>query len=165
MWVRGEYLEASPIGSTTESLLRSSVGTNNPRIGGGMGKPGKYLTVLVADGHAEIREAVCEYLNRTPGVHVVAEALSGFEVIAKVARLKPDIVLLDVGLPELNGIETARIVKRQFASTKVYLATLFEEDLYEMEAHRVAAEGIVSKSQLKRSLEALLRVAQHQASQ
>jgi DNA-binding NarL/FixJ family response regulator len=130
-----------------------------------MRKAGKNITVLVADGNGEIREAVCEYLNRIHGVHVIAEALNGFEVIAKVERLKPDIVLLDVGLPELNGIETARIVKRRFASTKVYLATLFDEDLYEMEAHRVAAEGIISKSQLKRGLALLLRVAQHQAIQ
>lgn len=130
-----------------------------------MSKPVKNITVLVADGHGEIREAVCEYLNRMQGVHVIAEALNGFEVIAKVERLKPDIVLLDVGLPELNGIETARIVKRRFASTKVYLVTLFDEALYEMEARRVAADGIISKSQFKRSLASLLRVAQHQASQ
>jgi DNA-binding NarL/FixJ family response regulator len=130
-----------------------------------MSKAGKDVTVLVADGHREIREAMCEYLNRMPGVRVVAEALNGFEVITKIERLKPDIVLLDVGLPELNGIETARIVKRRFASTKVYLATLFDESLYEMEAHRVAAEGIVSKSQLKRSLASLVRVVQHQTSQ
>jgi two-component system response regulator DegU len=128
-------------------------------------KAGKLVTVLVADGHGEIREAVCEYLNRMQGIHVVAEALNGFEVIAKVEQLKPDIVLLDVGLPELNGIETARIVKRRFASTKVFLATLFDEALYEMEARRVAAEGIISKSQLKRSLASLVRVAQHQANQ
>jgi DNA-binding NarL/FixJ family response regulator len=130
-----------------------------------MGKAGKNITVLVADGHGDIREAVCEYLNRMRGIHVVAEALNGFEVIAMVERLRPDIVLLDVGLPELNGVETARIVKRRFASTKVYLATLFDEQLYEMEAHRVAAEGIISKSQLKRGLASLLRIAQHQASQ
>jgi DNA-binding NarL/FixJ family response regulator len=130
-----------------------------------MSKAGKNVTVLVADGHEEIREALCEYLNRIPGVHVVAEALNGFEVIAKVEGLKPDIVLLDVGLPGLSGIETARIVKRRFASTKVYLATLFDEVLYEMEAHRVGADGIISKSQLKRSLASLLRNAQHLASQ
>ena len=130
-----------------------------------MTKVGKNVTVLVADCHGEIREAVCEYLNRIQGVHVVAEALNGFEVIAKVERLKPDIVLLDVGLPELNGIETARIIKRRFASTKVYLATLFDEALYEMEAHRVSADGIISKSQLKRSLSSMMRIAQHQASQ
>ena len=130
-----------------------------------MSKTARHITVLVADGHAEIREAVCEYLNRIQGVQVVGEAFNGFEVIAEVARLKPDIVLLDVGLPELNGIETARIVKRRFSSTKVYLATLFDEALYEMEAHRVAAEGVISKSQLKRGLASLLRVAQHQANQ
>ncbi|HTY37022.1 MAG TPA: response regulator transcription factor [Bacteroidota bacterium] len=128
-------------------------------------KPGKQLTVLVADCHGEIREAVCEFLNRTQGVHVVAEALNGFEVIAKVELLRPDIALLDVGLPELNGIETARIIKRRFASTKVYLATLFDESMYEMEAHRVSADGIISKSDLKRGLSSLLRIAQHQATQ
>jgi len=130
-----------------------------------MNKSGKNITVLVADCHGEIREAMCEYLNRIQGVHVVAEALNGFEVIAKVERLRPDIALLDVGLPELNGIETARIVKRRFASTKVYLSTLFDESLYEMEAHRVAADGIISKSDLKRGLSALMRVIQHQATQ
>ncbi|MDP2885140.1 MAG: response regulator transcription factor [Ignavibacteria bacterium] len=130
-----------------------------------MSKAGKNVTVLVADGHEEIREAMCEYLNRIQGIHVVAEALNGFEVIAKVERLKPDIVLLDVALPGLNGIETARIVKRRFASTKVYLSTLFDEALYEKEAHRVGAEGIISKSQLKRGLTSLLRDAQRQASQ
>ena len=130
-----------------------------------MSKAGKNVTVLVADGHEEIREAMCEYLNRIQGIHVVAEALNGFEVIAKVERLKPDILLLDVALPGLNGIETARIVKRRFASTKVYLSTLFDEALYEKEAHRVGAEGIISKSQLKRGLASLLRDAQHQASQ
>ncbi|MCX6134625.1 MAG: response regulator transcription factor [Ignavibacteriales bacterium] len=130
-----------------------------------MNKPEKRITVLVADFHGEIREAVCEYLNRMRGVHVIAEALNGFEAIAKVEQLKPDIVILDVGLPELNGIETARIVKRRFASTKVYLATLFDETLYEMEAHRVSADGIISKTHLKRGLTALMHVAQHQATQ
>lgn len=128
-----------------------------------MNKPGKHITVLVADCHGEIREAVCEYLNRMPGVHVIAEVLNGFEAIAKVEQLKPDIVILDVGLPELNGIETARIVKRRFASTKVYLATLFDETLYEMEAHRVLADGIISKAHLKHGLTALMHVVQHQA--
>ena len=130
-----------------------------------MHKFGKNVTVLVADYHSEIREAVCEYLNRIHGVHVVAEAINGFEVLAKVEQLRPDIVLIDVGLPELNGIETARIIKRRFASTKVYLATLFDEALYELEAHRVSADGVVSKAHLKRSLASLMRVAQHQANQ
>jgi DNA-binding NarL/FixJ family response regulator len=130
-----------------------------------MNKPGRHITILVADCHGEIRDAVSEYLNRMQGVHVIAAALNGFEVLAKVEQMKPDVVLLDVGLPELNGIETARILKRRFASTKVYLATLFDESLYEMEAHRVCADGIISKTDLKRGLSALLRVAQHQAVQ
>ncbi len=128
-----------------------------------MSKSGKNIRVLVADEHGEIREAVCEYLNSLPGVRVVGEALDGLEAIAQAERLKPDIVLLDVGLPKLNGIEAARIIKRHFSFTKVYLATLFDESLYEREAYRVSADGLISKTQLKRGLLSLMRSAQHQA--
>jgi DNA-binding NarL/FixJ family response regulator len=130
-----------------------------------MSRSGKNITVLVADDHGEIREVVCEYLNSCPGVRVIAEAFNGFEVVAKVEQLRPDIVLMDVGLPELNGIETARILKRRFTSTKVYLSTLFDEALYEREVHRVSADGLISKSHLKRSLASLMRTVLHQANQ
>jgi len=123
----------------------------------------KNIRVLIADEHGEIREAVREYLNSLPGVRVVGEALNGFEAIAQVERLKPDIVLMDVGLPKLNSLEATRIIKRHFSFTKVYLATLFDESLYEREAYRVSADGLISKTDLKRSLLSLMRAAQHLA--
>lgn len=126
-----------------------------------MSRTWKNITVLVADDHGEIREVVCEYLNSFPGVRVIGEARNGFEVIAEVERLKPDLVLIDVGLPKLSGVEATRIIKRRFASTKVFLSTLFDEPLYEREAHRVSADGLISKSHLKRSLTSLMRTMQH----
>jgi two-component system response regulator NreC len=129
-----------------------------------MGKRGKNVRVLVADEHGEIREAVRDYLDGLPGVRVVGEAVNGFEAIAQVERLKPDIVLMDVGLPKLSSIQATRIIKRHFSFTKVYLATLFDESLYAREAYRVSADGLISKSHLKRGLLSLLRSAQHQAS-
>ena len=128
-----------------------------------MAKHGKILKVLVADEHGEIREAVREYLNGLPGVRVVGEALNGFEAIAQVERLKPDIVLMDVGLPKLNSIEATRIIKRHFSFTKVYLATLFDVSLYEREAYRVSADGLISKTELKRGLQSLMSAALRQA--
>jgi DNA-binding NarL/FixJ family response regulator len=128
-----------------------------------MHKQMKYVKVLIADEHGEIREVVREYLNSLPGVRVVGEAHNGFEAIALVERLKPDIVLMDVGLPKLNSIEATRIIKRHFSLTKVYLATLFDVSLYEREAYRVSADGLISKTELKRSLLSLMRSAQHQA--
>jgi two-component system NarL family response regulator len=127
-----------------------------------MSRMWKDITVLVADNHGEVREVVCEYLNSFPGVRVIGEAHNGFEVIAEVERLKPDLVLIDVGLPKLGGVEATRIIKRRFASTKVFLSTLFDEPLYEREAQRVSADGLVSKSHLKRSLTSLMRSLQHQ---
>ena len=118
--------------------------------------------ILIVDDEADLRELLKSVLASD---YVVTAAENAAALQKCYLHEAPDIVLLDVGLPELNGIETARIVKRRFASTKVYLATLFDEALYEMEAHRVAADGIISKSQFKRSLASLLRVAQHQASQ
>lgn len=129
-----------------------------------MPKHGKYVKVLVADEHGEIREAVREYLNSLPGVRVVGEARNGFEAIAQVERLKPDIVLMDVGLPKLNSLEATRIIKRHFSFAKVYLATLFDVSLYEREACRVSADGLICKTDLKRGLLSLMRAAQHQAS-
>lgn len=123
----------------------------------------KYVKVLIADEHGEIREAVREYLNSLPGVRVVGEARNGFEAITLVEQLKPDIVLMDVGLPKLNSMEATRIIKRHSSFTKVYLATLFDVSLYEREARRVSADGLISKTELKRSLLSLMRSAQHQA--
>ena len=137
---------------------------NHQEFGAIMPKHGKQVRVLVADEHGEIREAVREYLNSLPGVRVVGEARNGFEAIAQVERLKPDIVLMDVGLPKLNSIEATRIIKRHFSLTKVYLATLFDVSLYEREAYRVSADGLISKTDLKRGLLSLMRAAQHQAS-
>ena len=74
-------------------------------------------------------------------------------------------MLIDVGLPKLSGVEATSIIKRRFASTKVFLSTLFDESLYEREAQRVSADGLISKSQLKRSLASLMRTLQHQTAQ
>ena len=128
-----------------------------------MPRHGKYIKVLVADEHGEIREAVREYLNSLPGVRVVGVARNGFEAIAQVGRLRPDIVLMDVGLPKLNSIEATRIIKRHFSFAKVYLATLYDVSLYEREAYSVSADGLISKTDLKRGLLSLMRVAQNQA--
>lgn len=123
----------------------------------------KTIRVLLADDHGEIREVVREYLNSLPGVRVVGEAHNGFEALAQVERLRPDIVFMDVHLPKLNCLEVTRIIKRHFALTKVFLATLYDEAFYQHEALRVSADGMISKSDLKRSLASILRSAQRQA--
>lgn len=128
-----------------------------------MAKHGRTITVLIADEHGEIREAVCEYLNSLPGVRVVGKALNGFETIAKVESLKPDLVLMDVGLQKPGSLETTRVIKHNFALTKVYLTAMFDDAGYRNEAYRVSADGLISKSDLKKGLLTLMRSTQAQA--
>lgn len=123
------------------------------------------IRILLADDHGEIREVVREYLSSLPGVRVVGEARNGFEALAQVERLKPDIVFMDVRLPKLNSMEATRIIKRHFACTKVFLTALYDDAFYHREALRVSADGLLSKSDLKRGLSAILQSFQQQANQ
>jgi len=129
-----------------------------------MNRTWKNVTVLVADDHGDIREVVCEYLNSFPGVRVIGQSENGLDAVKQVERFKPDLVLLDVGLPDLSAVEASRIIKRKSASTKVFLSTLYDEPLYEREALRASADGVISKSSLKRSLALLMRSVRRQAS-
>jgi len=129
-----------------------------------MNRTWKTVTVLVADDHGDIREVVCEYLNSFPGVRVIGQSVNGLDAVQQVEKLKPDLVLLDVGLPDLSAVEASRIIKRRSASTKVFLSTLYDEPLYEQEAHRASADGVISKSHLKRSIGLLMRSVRRQAS-
>jgi DNA-binding NarL/FixJ family response regulator len=128
-----------------------------------MAKHGRAITFLIADEHGEIREAVCKYLSSLPGVRVVGKALNGFETISKVESLRPDVVLMDVSLQRPGSLETTRIIKHNFALTKVYLTVMFDDASYRNEAFRVSADGMISKTDLKKGLLALMRSSQTQA--
>ncbi|KQN39181.1 response regulator transcription factor [Frigoribacterium sp. Leaf44] len=104
-------------------------------------------TVLVVDDQPLIRQAVTDILDGEDGVDVVGDAVNGREAVMRASSLKPDVVVMDIRMPELDGIgATAEICADPLlAGTKVLILTTFEEDEYLVAALRAGASGFIGK--------------------
>jgi DNA-binding NarL/FixJ family response regulator len=101
--------------------------------------------VLVADDHALFRYGLKAMLANAEGFEVVGEAATGEEVVEKVAQTRPDIVLMDIQMPGINGIEATRRVLERDPSIGVVVVTMFEDDDSVFAAMRAGARGYVLK--------------------
>ncbi|MFI9720057.1 response regulator [Streptomyces sp. NPDC052396] len=104
------------------------------------------LRVLIADDQMMVREGFTVLLDAQPGIKVVGQAVDGADAIAKVAELAPDVVLMDIRMPVLGGIEATRRLTAPAGSTvKVLMLTTFDVDEYVYEALRAGASGFLLK--------------------
>lgn len=105
------------------------------------------VTVLVVDDQTLIRQAVVDILSDQDDLEVVGEAINGAEAIQKVADLHPDVVLMDIRMPLLDGIEATSAICADpaNASVRVLILTTFEEDEYVVAALRAGASGFLGK--------------------
>lgn len=103
------------------------------------------LRVLIADDQALMRAGFRMILGAEPDLEVVGEATTGHEAVVEVARLRPDIVLMDVRMPEMDGIEATRRLLDGNGDTKVVMLTTFDMDEYIYEAFRAGASGFLVK--------------------
>jgi DNA-binding NarL/FixJ family response regulator len=102
--------------------------------------------VLLADDHALIRQGLKALLERQ-GFQVVSEVSDGQEAIRSVEKTQPDVAIIDISMPILNGVDAARELKKSSPKTKVILLTQHEEDQYVTEALRAGVKGYVLKGQ------------------
>ncbi|MEU0391690.1 response regulator transcription factor [Streptomyces sp. NPDC006208] len=117
------------------------------------------IRVLIADDQMMVRQGFTVLLNAEPGIEVVGLAVNGLEAIAKVAELDPDVVLMDIRMPELGGIEaTRRITEPDGATVKVLVLTTFDLDEYVYEALRAGASGFLLKDASAGELAQAVRV-------
>ena len=112
------------------------------------------IKVLIADDHHDFRKVVHDFLDRLPNVSVVGEATDGHDAVRKVENLFPDVVLMDISMPLMNGIEATRIIKQRWPATKVLIATNHDDPMYRKQALEARADGFILKSSMKPSLEA-----------
>ncbi|MFI5803628.1 response regulator [Streptomyces sp. NPDC051561] len=103
------------------------------------------IRVLIVDDQMMVREGFSVLLNAMPGIEVVGEAVDGRQAIAQVAALGPDVVLMDIRMPELNGIEATREIVAADADAKVLVLTTFDLDEYVYQALRAGASGFLLK--------------------
>jgi DNA-binding NarL/FixJ family response regulator len=116
------------------------------------------IKVLIADDHQEFRKVVHDFLDRLPHVVVVGEATDGHDAVKKVEQFFPDVVLMDISMPLMNGLEATRIIKQRWPETKVLIATNHDDPEYRKQALEARADGFILKSSLKPSLEATFGV-------
>ena len=119
------------------------------------------LRILIADDHEVVRRGVRALLEDRPGWVICDEAVDGREAVEKTGRLRPDVVILDIGMPLLNGLEAARQVRLVSPESEVLILTMHESEQVVREVLAAGARGYVLKSDagrdLVRAVEALAR--------
>ena len=109
------------------------------------------VRILIADDHEVVRQGVRAVLEQQPGWLVCGEAITGREAVAKAIELRPDVVVLDVSMPELNGLEATRQI-RQVLPAKVLILTVHDSDRLVTELLDAGVHGYVLKSDAGRTL-------------
>ena len=103
------------------------------------------IRILVADDSPEVRRAICSLLTAVPGFEVLCEAADGAEAVGKAQELQPDIVLLDIRMPNLSGIQAAQQVLEVSPQSEVIFLTQYASRHLTTEAQRIGAKGYVLK--------------------
>lgn len=104
------------------------------------------VRVLVVDDHKIVREGIVAMLKTQDDMDVVGEAENGDEAVKKVERLKPNVVLMDISMPGLNGIRATQAIKRDFPEINVVMLTMLDQEGYIYEAIKAGATGYLLKN-------------------
>ena len=110
------------------------------------------LRLLIADDHDIVRKGLCTLLSGQPGWTIAAEASNGREALKMAMECEPDVAVLDIAMPSLNGLETARQMNKTVPSTKVVLLTMHAVDTFIAEALNAGVRGFVLKSDAVKDL-------------
>src|SRR5579862_9086556 len=110
------------------------------------------IKILIADDHELFRRTVRSFLESRPDYRVCGEAGDGIEAVEKVRLLRPDIVLMDINMPRMDGLEATRIIKREIPECNVILVTQNHPTIAREQARSVDAKASVTKSDLTRDL-------------
>ena len=117
------------------------------------------IRVVVADDQELVRAGFCVILNTADGISVVGEAANGVQAVAQAAEHRPDVVLMDVRMPEMDGLEATRLITTAQPAPKVVMLTTFDLDDYVYAALRAGASGFLLKDSPRADLIAAVRAA------
>jgi DNA-binding NarL/FixJ family response regulator len=120
---------------------------------------GEPVRVLVVDDQQLVRESIAALLDIQPGISVVGTAAEGREAVDQALALRPDVVLLDVRMPVMDGIEAVAILRRRAPDCRVVMLTTFDDEEYVVQALRAGASGYLLKDRPARELAGAVRLA------
>ncbi len=111
------------------------------------------VRIVLADDHNIVRAGVRALLDNIPEMRVVAETGNGREALDLIRKHKPDVVLLDIAMPELNGLEVTQIVSKEFPAIRIIILSMHKSDEYVLQALRFGASGYLLKDTAANELE------------
>lgn len=115
------------------------------------------ITVFVADDHAIVREGLASLLGAQPDIRVVGTAVDGRDAVREVARLEPAVVVMDIAMPQMNGIEAAREIRDRVPRTRVIVLSMHSSAEYVFHALEAGASGYLLKESAAKEVIAAVR--------
>ena len=112
----------------------------------------KKIKILFADDHGIVRDGLRSLFKSDPQFSIVGEAADGAEALSLVAKQRPDVAILDISMPNLNGIEATSLIKKNYPGTKVLILTIHEDEGYIQEMILAGADGYVVKNAEKKEI-------------
>ena len=113
--------------------------------------------ILLADDHARFRQEIKKLINGIPGVRVTAEVGEGHELYALLEKSPPDLILLDISMPDLQGMKATKEIKSKYPEVKVIIMAMDGGDEYLSHAIAAGADGILLKQYIARDLETAIQ--------
>lgn len=104
------------------------------------------IRVLVVDDHTIVRDGICVLLGLAKDIEVVGEASNGSEALEKVRKLVPDVMLIDIAMPQMNGLEATHRIHKEFPGVKILVLTQYDDKEHVFSAIEAGASGFISKT-------------------
>jgi DNA-binding NarL/FixJ family response regulator len=119
------------------------------------------IRVLVVDDHTVVRDGICALLALAGDIEVVGEAANGIEALKMVKELEPDVVLMDIAMPIMGGLEATRRIRKEFSRTRVLVLTQYDDKEYAFPVIQAGASGFISKVAASSELASGIRSVHH----
>jgi DNA-binding NarL/FixJ family response regulator len=112
----------------------------------------KSIRILIADDHTIVRQGLARLLNDQPDLKVVGEAVNGRQAVDKALELKPEIIIMDIAMPQLNGIEAAKRIRKKLPKAKILILSMYSHEHYIHELFETGISGYLLKDSSGRDI-------------